>query len=337
MTKVTYTRKRRRPGCLIAILVALVLVVGLVWLNKSGHGGFLAGPFAVEAAEHGEDEFPEFEEHWSYGTGSNKVVRVPLVGMIMLNNESSLFTPDGSADFALRAIRRATHDDDVLGIILEVDSGGGGITASDIIYKALLDFKRGRPDRRVVALCGDTAASGAYYIALASDHIIAHPTTITGSIGVLVQSVNLRELAMKHGVKDVTIKSGANKDLLNPLTDFTEQQQGILQAVVDAMHARFVSLVVEHRDLSEEEVLPLADGRIFTATEALKQGLIDETGYWEDAMTRTAELLDVEDIVVYRYEDIFSFGALLRGAGSVRPRAWLGLDRSPQVQYRWGL
>ncbi len=337
MTRVTYARQRRRPGCLVLILLVLVLAAGFVWLSKSGHAGFITDAFAPAPREHGEDEFPEFEEHRSYGTGSNKVVRIPVVGMIMLDNNGSLFTPDGSADFALRAIRRATLDEEVLAIILEIDSGGGGITASDIIYKALLDFKQARPDRKIVSISGDTAASGAYYIALATDHIIAHPTTITGSIGVLVQSINVHELAIRHGIKDVTIKSGENKDLLNPLTDFTAQQQAILQSVVDAMHDRFVGLVVEHRDLSLEEVRPIADGRIFTATEALKLGLIDETGYWEDAMTRTAELLDVEHIVVYRYEDVFSFGDLLRAGTTIRPRAWLGLDQSPRVQYRWGL
>lgn len=335
MAQVTYKRQKRRPGCLIVSLVLLVLVVGVVWLGKTGRAGFIGGAFETAAAEYGEDEFPEFEEVWSCGSGSNKVVRIPLTGMILLGSEESLFTSASSADLALRSIRRATLDDDVLAIVLEIDSGGGGITASDVIYKALLDFKQSRADRKIVALCGDTAASGAYYIALAADHIIAHPTTVTGSIGVIVQSVNVRELAAKHGVKDVTIKSGENKDLLNPLTDFTVQQQAILQSVVDDMHDRFVGLVAGNRDLSEEQVRPLADGRIFTATEALKLGLIDETGYWEDAVTRTAELLDVEHIIVYRYADMFSFGSLFRAMRTMSPRALLGLDRSPRLQYRW--
>jgi len=337
MTKVTYKRQKRHTGCLVTLLVFFLLLGGLVWLNMSGRGGVFGGVFETVAAEYGEDEFPEFEETWSCGSGSNKVVRIPVTGMIMLESDGSLFMPDGSANLALRAIRRATLDEDVLAIILEITSGGGGITASDIIYKALLDFKQSRADRQIVALCGDTAASGAYYIALAADHIIAHPTTITGSIGVLVQSVNVRELATKHGIKDVTIKSGENKDLLNPLTDFTVQQQTILQSVVDSMHDRFVGLVAKHRALSEEQVRPLADGRIFTATEALKLGLVDETGYWEDAVTRTAELLDVEHIIVYRYDDTFTFGSLFRAMKTVSPRALLGLDQSPRLQYRWTL
>jgi len=337
MAQVTYKRQQRRPGCFIIFLILLVLLVGIVWLGKTGRVGFISDAFETATAEYGEDEFPEFEEIWSCGSGSNKVVRVPVTGMILLGGDESLFASSGSAELALRAIRRATADDDVLALILEIDSGGGGITASDIIYKALLDFKQSRADRRIVALCGDTAASGAYYIALAADHIIAHPTTITGSIGVLVQSINVRELATKHGIKDMTIKSGANKDLLNPLTDFTAPQQAILQSVVDSMHDRFVNLVAANRDLSEEQVRPLADGRIFTATEALKLGLVDETGYWEDALTRTAELLDVEHIIVYRYEDTFTFGSLFRAMKTVSPRALLGLDESPRLLYRWTL
>jgi protease-4 len=337
MTSVTYKRQKRRPGCLVVFLIVLAIAAGLFWLSKSNQAGRFGDLFATALQDYGEDEFPEFDEIWSYGTGSNKVVRIPVTGMILLGDGGSPFMPNGSSDLALRAIRRATLDEAVLAIILEIDSGGGGITASDIIYKALLDFKQSRSDRQIVALCGDTAASGAYYIALAADHIIAHPTTVTGSIGVLVQSINVRELATKHGIKDVTIKSGENKDLLNPLSEFSLQQQAILQAVVDAMHERFVGLVTKHRDLSEDEVRPLADGRIFTATEALKLGLIDETGYWEDAMTRTAELLDVENIVVYRYEGVFSFRSLLHATKQIHPRAWLGLDQSPRLQYRWKL
>ena len=138
-----------------------------------------------------------------------------------------------SASAALRAIKRATHDPDVEGILLEVDSGGGGITASDILYESLQEFRDADTDRVVVAIFGDVAASGAYYISLAADHIIAHPTTITGSIGVLMQSINARQLGEKIGVHDVTIKSGKNKDILNPLQDLTEEQRALLQGIVD--------------------------------------------------------------------------------------------------------
>ncbi|MBT3193904.1 MAG: signal peptide peptidase SppA [Verrucomicrobia bacterium] len=337
MGQVTYKPHRRRPGCFVTILILLILAVAVFWLTTSGVLHFSMDRFASEMAEYGEDEFPELDEVWSCGQGSNKVVRIPITGMIMLGESESLFSPGSSAEIALQAIRRATLDETVQAIILDIDSGGGGITASDIIYKALLDFKQADTSRRIVALCGDVAASGAYYVALTADHIIAHPTTITGSIGVLVQSVNFRELAMKHGVKDVTIKSGANKDILNPLSDFTVEQQALMQSVVDALYDRFVELVIKHRNLPEAEVRALADGRIFTSAEALRLGLIDETGYWKDAVMRTAELLDVDAIKVYRYERGFSLGSFLKATQSISPRSWLGVDRETRLQYRWKL
>ncbi len=337
MSKVTYKPHRRRPGCLLILTFLLIFGAAFLWLRTTGSPLLSSGHFAKSTAEYGDDECPALDEIWSYGQGSNKVVRIPITGMIMLGDSGSLFHSGSSAGMALNAIRRATLDKDVQAIILDIDSGGGGITASDIIYNALLNFKKSRSERRIVAICGDMAASGAYYIALAADHIIAHPTTITGSIGVLIQSVNFHELAMKHGIKDVTIKSGVNKDILNPLGDFTEQQQALMQSVVDSLYDRFVELVVKHRDLPETEVRTLADGRIFTSDEALRLGLIDETGYWNDAMIRTAELLDVNDIIVYRYETAFSLKALLKAATSIKTRAWFDLNRETRLEYRWKL
>ncbi|MBN1558078.1 MAG: S49 family peptidase, partial [Lentisphaerae bacterium] len=163
----------------------------------------------------------------------------------------------------------------------------------------------------------------AYYVALAADHIVAHPTTLTGSIGVLVQSINARELGEKIGVRDVTIKSGPDKDILNPLGELTPAQRTMLQNIVDTLHARFVTLVAERRGLNPARVQSLADGRIMTAERAASFGLIDEIGYWEDAVRRTAELLEADEIKVYRYEEEFSLSAFLRAAQRWNPEAAL--------------
>jgi len=248
----------------------------------------------------GEDEAPYMVETWSSGHGDVKVVRIPVSGMIMLGDTSWYM---GNANTALRSIRRATHDPEVEGLILEINSGGGGITDSDIIYKALKDFKAAQKGRVVVSLMGDVAASGAYYIALASDYILAHPTTLTGSIGVIMQAYNFKELAAKLGVQDVTIKSGANKDFLNPFQDVKPEQKEILQKVISAMHERFVALVAENRKLPKEVVAPLADGRVFIADEAVRLKLIDGIGYSSDAQAKIAELLDADGVKVYKYEE----------------------------------
>ena len=283
-------------------LLMAVMLFELFGLPSLPQEKRLSGLFHRYGGEEGvgEDESPNMVETWSLGQGDVKVVRIPISGMIMLG-ESSWYA--GNANTALRSIRRATHDPEVQGLILEINSGGGGITDSDIIYKALLDFKSASPGRVVVSIMGDVAASGAYYIALASDHIMAHPTSLTGSIGVIMQSYNFRELAAKLGVQDVTIKSGANKDLLNPFQEVKPEQRELLQKVISAMHDRFVTLVAENRKLPKEIVAPLADGRVFIADEAVKNRLIDSIGYNEDALVKCAELLETDAVKVFRYDE----------------------------------
>jgi len=308
------TARKSRVGCLWAVilfqalaLLALLAIGGLAFLLRSS----LPRPGAVGGA--GVDENPDFTEVWSCGAGPVKVVRIPLTGMILMEEEGGLFSRgSGSAVMALRSIRRATHDARVRAIILEVDSGGGGITASDVLYHALEEFRRSADGRRIVSIFGDVAASGAYYVAAASDYIVARPTSVTGSIGVLLHSLNIRELSQKIGVRSVTIKSGANKDLLNPFEDLTEEQKRLLQALVDEFYDRFVALVADGRALDTGRVRALADGRVFTASQALELGLVDEIGYWEHAVARTAELLAVRDVKVYRYEPEFSLASLIR-------------------------
>ncbi len=300
-------------GCLLLVglflgagLLVAVGLIGILGASTLPQEKRLAGLFHRHAGEEavGEDEAPYMVETWSLGHGDVKVVRIPVAGLIMLG-ESAWYM--GNANTVLRSIRRATHDQAVQGLLLEINSGGGGITDSDIIYKALKDFKAAQPDRVVVSLMGDIAASGAYYIALASDHIMAHPTTLTGSIGVIMQSYNIKELAAKLGIQDVTIKSGANKDLLNPFQEVKPEQKELLQKVISAMHDRFVTLVAENRKLPVETVAPLADGRVFIAEEAVKSRLIDSIGYIEDAQVKIAELLETDAVKVYRYDEQVSW------------------------------
>ena len=334
-------KKKFFRGCLwgLGALSALMIIVGVgvllfcIVIGKAGRTSH------AKRTGMGVDEYPCMSEVWSIGQGDTKVVRIPLHGFIHLQPDISfLGTTRSSAQLALMAIRRATHDKKVMAILMDVDSGGGGITASDILYKALIDFKGSQPGRVVVAMCGDVAASGAYYVALAADHIVAHPTTVTGSIGVLMQGLNMRELSEKIGITDITIKSGDNKDLMNPFHDMSAEQQEILQDIVDEMHSRFVGLVVEHRQMDENEARRLADGRIVTAPRAEKLGLIDQVGYWDDAIGKTAELLEVDDIRVYRYEEEFSLSSFLRSFQRFNPAsAFLQNASQPRLLYRWQL
>ena len=303
-------------GCLLAIVLPPVLFLLLAILSASAfksavESGDLKnkletslGISADSDAEAGIDEFPSFKEVWSCGDDeddSAKIVRIPLDGVIMLEEGRWGLKP-GSALMALQSIQRATLDADVSGIILEIDSPGGGVTASDIIWNALQEFKEADTNRAVVVMMGDTCASGGYYVAAAADTIVAHPTTLTGSIGVLIESINIKELADRIGVKDVSITSGANKQILNPLRDMTDEQRKMLQDSVDALSKRFKALVAEGRDMPIEKVNEIADGRVFIAEEALRLGLVDQIGYFPDALDAMAELIGNDSLHVIRYE-----------------------------------
>lgn len=266
-------------------------------------------------ARGGEDEFPRLNERWSYGKGRVKAVRIAVEGAIFRERTDGLFNSQryDKVEDILRQIRAAQSDDAVRAIILEVDSPGGAVTPSDEIYRALNEFKASTNNRKVVVFIRDLAASGGYYVSMAADRIIAEPTAIVGSIGVIMETINIKGLSEKIGITDVTIKSGANKDLLNPFHDVSPEQRALMQKLIDDMYNRFLGIVVKGRNSDLETMRPLADGRVFSADEALKLKLVDELGYFEKAIAATKKLLGEKTLRVVTYEqpsDFFSlFGA----------------------------
>jgi len=337
-------------GCFVTGFAILGFVVFLIFAGMIGLGllayedpsmrKMIAHHKGVTTeGDYGEDEFPNLQETWSYGTGTTKVVRIPIEGMIMLAEGNTAWQATSTA-LSLRSIRRATLDPDVKGIILEINSGGGGITDSDILFHALKKFKEEDESRIIVAIMGDVAASGAYYIAVAADYILAHPTSLTGSIGVIMQSYNIKQLAQKIGIQDVTIKSGDNKDFLNPFQDVKPEQRQMLQNIIQAMHQRFVYLVAENRRLARDVVAPLADGRVFLADDAVRLKLIDGIGYSEDAREKMAELLNADEgIRIYRYDEQLTFWDLLARPGIGLSTSLRGLLRGDHaasgLHYQW--
>ena len=314
-------RRSRGFGCLIAAVVigfSLLFLFSIVLFAAMAKGLFMDNEedkgFTSDASGLVEAEVCTYEtKAGDKKADVLKAIRIPLAGTIDLSGGGGgLFAGENSTELTLRSIRRATEDPAVKAILLVVDSGGGGITASDILYHSLVEFKESDPDRRIVVLMGDMACSGAYYASLPADLILAHPTTITGSIGVILSSINVHRLAESLGIVDESITSGENKSILNPMRELTDDQRALLQDTVDELHERFMSLVAFHRDLPMETVRKLADGRIYTANQAQELGLVDEIGYLKDAEEAVCSLLgDNHSVDFFQYERKSSLRDLL--------------------------
>ena len=238
-------------------------------------------------------------------TAREKVLVVDVEGMISSMEPGSVFNREGDVLSRVYArLQMAAEDKLVRGIILRLDTPGGDVTSSDILYREVLKFreKTGLP---VVALMMGVAASGGYYVASACDAIIAHPSTITGSIGVISLFPDVEGLLSKVGVQVQVIKSGDLKDAGSPFRNLSEQEQRLFQGIIDELYERFLEVIHEKRKdtLSLEEIRQLADGRVYTASQALKLKLIDEVGYFDEALARVLSLAKVPSarVVAYTY------------------------------------
>ena len=190
-------------------------------------------------------------------------------------------------------LRRYHDDDSIKAILLRIDSPGGAVVPSQEIYDEVKQI-RAAGKKKIVTSMGTVAASGGYYIAAASEKIIANPGTLTGSIGVIMELVNVEGLLQKIGVEGVVIKAGENKDVGSPFRKMTEKDRALLQHVMDDVHAQFIEAVAEGRSLKIETVRAYADGRVFTGRQAKEIGLVDELGTLQDAIKRTAELAGIK-------------------------------------------
>ncbi len=277
------------------------------------------------------------------GTGADKVLVIPVTGIIgEMETDAFFYGRENMMQYVRQRLRAAREDADVKAVLLQVDSPGGGITASDVITQELRRFKKetGRP---LVVCMGDVAASGGYYISMAADWIVAHPTTITGSIGVIMMNFDATLLLQKIGVQDRMIKSGPLKDVGSWTRLMTEEERQLLQVVVDQMLGRFVQVVAEGRNLPKEKVRELADGRIFTALQARDLKLLDQIGYYEDALNKTKELAKLTACRVVRYDKSFSFSALFDSeVESLRPGRAIeaalrdvAFPKGPRLMYLW--
>lgn len=279
-------------GCLLSALLPVAALAGLTALAlRSG------GDFAVRVNDalraHGADY--EQIRGEGEGEGARQVLRLALNGVITGAAPSRWYLPPDCDAAVLGAIEQAIDDPGFDALLLEVNSPGGGVTPSDELHHALARFKAAKKGRKVIVLAGDVMASGAYYLAMQADWIRLRPTTLVGSIGVIVPGFNAAGLAQRLGIADNSITSGASKDLGNPLKPVNPEHNAILQTVVDAMCARFVAIVAKGRRMTEADVRKLADGSVFSADDAVNLRLADDIGYEDTLDKEIARLLGCDE------------------------------------------
>ncbi|MCD4742357.1 MAG: signal peptide peptidase SppA [Desulfobacteraceae bacterium] len=206
----------------------------------------------------------------------------------------------------IKQIKEFREDDSIKAIVVRIDSPGGGIGPSQEIYTEVM---RTRGTKPIIASLGSVAASGGYYIASATNKIIANPGTITGSIGVIVEYTNIQEILKKIGLSAVVIKSGEYKDIGSPVRDITDKEKKFLQNLVDELHMQFVNHAAEGRGIDSKVMAKLADGRIYTGQTALELNLIDQLGNFEDSIKLAGTIAGIKDeiIPVYPQQDKMSF------------------------------
>ncbi len=254
------------------------------------------------------------------GKGRDKILVVELAGVLA---EEPIFTFESKPAVPLLArvreeFEKAADDDHVKALVLRINSPGGTVTASDILYHEIKRFKA-RRKIPVVAAVMDVAASGGYYAALAADRIVVHPTSITGSIGVLMLTVNSSGLLEKIGVNASYITSGPRKDMGSPFRALTPDERAIFQEVIDRLYGRFIALIVRERRLDEARVRSFADGRIYTAGEALNLGLVDQIGYLEEAIALAREAAGLGEAKVVTYHRPRQYRATIYSGGEAPP------------------
>ncbi len=212
--------------------------------------------------------------------GGDKVALIRIEGVILDSRE------------VIEELRRYKENPSIKAIVLRIDSPGGGVVPSQEIYA---EVRKVRADGRIklVASMGNVAASGGYYIAAAADKIVANPGTLTGSIGVIMELANVKDLLEKVGVQSVVIKSGRYKDLASPFRTMSADEQALLQGVLDDVHAQFIEAVADGRSLNIEDIHDLADGRIFSGRQAKRLNLVDELGDLQDAIKLAARLVGI--------------------------------------------
>ncbi|MBB6445717.1 signal peptide peptidase SppA [Bacillus benzoevorans] len=263
------------------------------------------------------------EEVIEEGNMMERIAVIDLNGTIQDTGEASPFFQTAGYHHRtfMKNLNQAKEDSTVKGIIVKVNTPGGGVVESAEIHDKIVEIQK-EAKKPVYISMGTMAASGGYYISAPADKIFASPETLTGSLGVIMQGMNLSGLAEKYGVKFDTIKSGEFKDIGSPYREMTEAERNILQDMINHSYDGFVKVISEGRGIPEEEVRKIADGRVYDGRQAKQLNLIDEYGYFEDALAALKKDKKLEDAQVVQYSSNLGLGSLF----SMSARNLLGQD-----------
>ncbi len=318
----------RKLGCLsIFLFVALCLSVFCNFiLMIIAFRGLGTGMHMAEA-------MPRFREtvvERGSANSSDRIALITLRGLISSSIPGNL--SDSMVDDMRAALEQAREDGNVKAIVLEVDSPGGEVTASDEIYNAVVKARAKKP---VVVYMDSLAASGGYYVSCGGKFLMANETTITGSIGVIIQTLNYEQLFNKIGLASVVFKSGKFKDILNGARPMTPEERELIQTFVMQTYDKFLGIVARERGVPAETLRNgIADGRILSGKEALNNKLIDGLGQIDDAFNKAKELGNARQAMVVKYGPPFSLSRFLRVFGESQSRLRLELPKqlTPQLE-----
>ena len=280
------------------------------------------------------------------GSKKERIALLTVDGTIQdTGSASTFFATEGyNHQFFLQQLEEAKVDDTVKAIVLQVNSPGGGVVESAQIYKDIIELQE-ETEKPIYVSMGSMAASGGYYISAPADKIFVNKETMTGSIGVIMQSINYGKLAEKYGVEFVTIKSGPYKDIMSPTREMTEEERAMLQEMLNDSYEDFVDIIEQGRNMTEAEVKKVADGRILNGRQAIEAGLADEYGFLEDVVQAIKTDYNLENAEVFEY----SYSQNIASLFAVKAQSFLGLDMeskliaelitensSPKMMYLYG-
>lgn len=294
----------------IAIIVAAALIFVSIGVNSLSYiftrdfNGLFEEMRATSSSGYQENILEQ-------GTGKDKIAVLTVDGIIQdLGNSTSIFQPSGyNHQYFMNQLNGILEDEQIKGVVLKVNTPGGGVVESADIYDAIRMIQEERGIPFYVSM-GGMAASGGYYISAPADKIFVNHETITGSIGVIMESVNYAKLAEKYGIDFNTIKTGPYKDIMSGSRAMTDEERAMLQEMINDSYERFVDIIEEGRNMTEAEVKKIADGRIMNGRQAIESGLADEYGKTSDVIAAMKEDYDLQKATVFEYSTLDSWSSI---------------------------